>query len=91
MNMKCNRGFMGGKEQSALYIIGYDKENTYYYLDPHFVKNSVSMDELEDEELTKDYFEKVIFTIQYNKLSNSVCIPMYLKGKEDFVEFWQGL
>ena len=75
---------MGGKEQSALYIIGYDGNSTYFYIDPHYVKDTIDMISIDDTSLAKEYFEKTIFKIEYSKLSNSICIPFFFQNKENF-------
>lgn len=49
------------------------------------------MDKLSDEEILKDYFTKSVFKINFNKMSNSLCLIFYLQNNLDFKEFWESI
>ena len=87
MSPKSFCGFLGGQKQFAYYIIGKNNKNTYYYLDPHYVKETVT-DYNNTELLESNYFKKNILQIETNELSSSVSLVFYLENKDDFKELW---
>jgi hypothetical protein len=40
MKCKFSKGMIGGKPKKALYFIGVHNENSFVYLDPHFVQKA---------------------------------------------------
>ena len=91
LNVSSNFGVLGGFESSAYFIIGTDCKDNYFYLDPHYVKESLNFEYLKDSEILDDFFKKSVFKIKYDKLSNSVSFVFFLEGKEDFEEFWDAV
>ena len=82
VNLKSFVGMLGGKEYKAFYFIGYDQKY-FYYLDPHYVKNSHTKD-YQDEQYVKDYFIKKIFKMRFKDISPSLSFCFLLetnKGK----------
>ena len=91
LRVKSNFGVLGGFESSAYFIIGGDNCDNYFYLDPHYVKESRNFEKMKDFEILEDFFQKSVFSIKFDKLSNSVSFVFFLEGCEDFREFWKAI
>lgn len=70
--MKLNSflGILGGKEYKAYYFFGCDQDY-FYYLDPHYVKESHSNDYMQ-ENYIQDYCEKKVFKMKLRDISPSL-------------------
>lgn len=83
-------GVLGGRHQSAYFIIGNNDRGSYYYLDPHYVKDTVI--EFSDPKiLEQEFFKKNLLEIDYSKLSTSVSLIFFLESCEDFKSLWNTL
>lgn len=70
MKLKSFLGILGGKEFKAYYFFGYD-QNYFYYLDPHYVKESHSNDYTQ-ENYIQDYCQKKVFKMKLQDISPSL-------------------
>lgn len=80
-------GLLGGRNNSAYYIIGKNNKETYYYLDPHYVCGAIK-DYNNKKQVKKEFFDKQVFEIKYNKLNTSVSFCFYLRNEDDFADLW---
>ena len=87
MASKSFCGILGGRHQSAYYIIGNNDRGSYYYLDPHYVKDTVA-DFADPKVLDAEFFNKKLLEIEYSKLSTSVSLVFFLESCEDFEQLW---
>ena len=87
MGSKNFCGILGGRHQSAYFIVGNNDKGGYYYLDPHYVKETVT-DFSDQKLLNREFFDKKLLEIDYSKLSTSVSLIFFLESCEDFREFW---
>lgn len=90
MATKSFCGILGGRHQSAYFIIGNNDRGSYYYLDPHYVKETVS-DFSDPKVIENEFFTKKLLEIDYSKLSTSVSLVFFLEGCGDFKVFWEVL
>lgn len=81
-------GMLGGYQQRAFYFIGCNSDLDFYYLDPHYVRNSLI--NFENEQILKEeYFKKTFMKINYTKLSSSLSLSYLIRSKRDFEKFWK--
>jgi Peptidase family C54 len=77
-------GTLGGQEDKAYYIIGYNEtKNKYYYLDPHYINAAVDPDTMETESYTK----KTIHEYNYSNMNTSMQISFLIRDNIDFKYF----
>ena len=72
MSMKQCRGFVGGVEESAIYVFGL-QYNTVYFLDPHHVQDAGP----------KGYDKPTIYQINLDMLDNSMTFALMCENDKD--------
>jgi len=81
-------GALGGEGNRAFYIIGLNKKtNTYFYLDPHAVQQSVSL----TNHTIGSYFSRPIYSMQYESMNPSVTFSFLIQDNVQFAQFYQAL
>lgn len=91
LETNSNMGVLGGYRSSAYFIIGKGSKNNYYYLDPHYVKECLDFGVLREKIVLRDFLDKYVFEIEYEKLNKSVSFVFYFRGREDFKGFVESL
>lgn len=79
---KCNQciGLIGGKNISAFYFIGYDKEHLFY-LDPH-----KSQDSIEDNSNYETYLKKTIHKMKIDSMQTALTVGFLILTINDYNE-----
>lgn len=79
---RCNQciGLIGGKNISAFYFIGYDKEHLFY-LDPH-----LSQDSIEDTSTYETYLKKTVHKMKIESMQAAFTAGFLVLSIEDYRE-----
>ena len=80
-------GILGGYQQRAFFFVGSNETLDFYYLDPHYVRESLA-DFGDEKVLREQYFEKNFMRINYQKMSSSLMVSHFLSSKDDFENLW---
>ena len=67
--------------------MGNKNKETFYYLDPHYVKNSIT--DFDDKNLEKEYFKGDFLEIDYRKMNSCVSMFFLIKDNVQFCRFWK--
>lgn len=80
-------GVLGGELNRGYYFIGFDSNNEFFYLDPHYCQTALK-DYKNFQEVEDQFFKKELMKISIEKMSPSVTICLLLQSKEHFKEFY---
>lgn len=88
--MPFSLGAIGGKPRSSLYLYGI-QEDCAFYLDPHTVQESVSLDTdfSQDNKASQTYRCTQIQSIKLSALDPTMTFGFYCKDREELNEFWK--
>lgn len=79
-------GFVGGRQRSSLYFIGYQSKKLLY-LDPHTTQSVVS--ELKADTLQPSYHCATAATLDVKQIDPSLALGFFCTDEKDFREFWE--
>lgn len=80
-------GFIGGKENSAFYFIGYDNDNIFY-LDPHFSQETVH-DVNDTQSIVDTYFNnKTLYQLPFDRLQTGLTIGFLIRDMLEFYDWY---
>ncbi|KAM3127858.1 hypothetical protein pb186bvf_020048 [Paramecium bursaria] len=85
MELKYFQGIVGGKPKKAFYIIGRIADQ-YIYLDPHYVQESTTQDEIIRNPNT--FKCQDIQLIPRNNIDTSMGLAFYLRNPQELEDFW---
>lgn len=87
LSCKFSVGIIGLKQNSALYLIGY-QEDQVIVMDPHHTKKACK-DLNEFKARVGEYFSHALLTVNVKDLGSSMAVGFYIKNNEDFCQFEQ--
>jgi cysteine protease ATG4 len=75
-------GMIGGMDQQGYYFVGRINKK-FIFLDPHYVHNSVTTEDVNSGDINSFFCEK-IQTLKISKLANSLSIGFYFTNISEF-------
>ena len=82
-DIETNIGFIGGNNTKAFYFIGKCDKNIIY-LDPHYVQETISLNNLSTISAYESYIPKDIYYMPINELSPSFTIGFAVNNMKNF-------
>ena len=78
-----NIGIIGGKQNRALYFIGKCEDNLIF-LDPHYVQNAVTLQDIQQGEGGKTYIPQNIYYLNISEISPSMTLGFVVRNQKEF-------
>lgn len=77
-------GFIGGKDYSASYFIGYSGNNIFY-LDPHYSQETIHNIN-NKKEIEKTYLTKKVYQLKFDRLQTAFTVGFLFRNVKEFKE-----
>ena len=87
-DIKTNIGLIGGKSSRAFYFIG-KCGNNLIFLDPHYVQQTISLNELGTNNISESYRPNDIYYMDISELSPSFSAGFAIKDMKSFKLFME--
>lgn len=77
-------GFIGGKDYSATYFIGYSGNNIFY-LDPHYAQEAIHNIK-NQKEIENTYLTKKVYQLKFDRLQTAFTVGFLFRNVKEFKE-----
>lgn len=88
LNFPQSVGIVGGKPRAAMFFVAVQDENVFY-LDPHVVQPTVSMDPNTESFSTETFHNPIPQKMPFTSIDPSLALGFCCKDQNDFIDFWK--